>query len=137
MKVHTHMSIAVMVPASVMSLIVLAACGGNGAGKTSAEATRQPTLEEREGLTRAMPAWLRRYPVGCVWLDFSLSKNGRFAAGSYGVVHPMRRPCSKYASNGSWFLKKKETKWRIIFNGSDPPPCSLRIPRELATVCLR
>jgi hypothetical protein len=122
---------------AVAAVIILAACGGNRAGESSTETVRQPTFEEREGLTVAMPAWLRRYPVGCVWLDFSLSKNGRYATAGYGVVYPMRRPCVKYVSNGSWFLKKKRTKWRIIFNGSDPPPCSLGIPRELAAVCFR
>ena len=117
------------------AVVILAACGGNGVGQGSVEAVRQPTFEEREGLTVAMPAWLRRYPVGCVWLDFSLSKNGRYAAGGYGVVHPTRRPCLKYASNGYWILKRL-TKWKIIYNGSTDPPCSLRVPRELAP-CLR
>ena len=117
------------------AVILIGVCGAIGLGARSAGAARKPTFKEREALTVAMPAWLRRYPVGCVWLDFSLSKNGRYAAGGYGVVHPTRRPCLKYASNGYWILKRL-TKWKIIYNGSTDPPCSLRVPRELA-LCLR
>lgn len=97
---------------------------------------RQPTFKERVAITNALPAWLRRYPVGCVWLEISVSSNGRYAKAGYGVVNPMKRPCSRYVSNGGWFLKKRE-KWKVIFNGSDPPPCSLRVPRELTQECLR
>ena len=97
---------------------------------------RQPTFKEREAITNAMPGWLRRYPVGCVWLEISVSSNGRYAKAGYGVVNPMKRPCSRYVSNGGWFLKK-QAKWKIIFNGSDPPPCSLKVPRELTQECLR
>ena len=122
--------------ATTTAVFMLNACDAIGIGPRSVEAGRPPTFKEREALTAAMPAWLRRYPVGCVWLEFSLSKNGRYAAAGYGVLQPMRPPCLRYVSNGSWFLKK-HPNWRIIFTGSDPPPCSLRIPRELAAVCLR
>jgi hypothetical protein len=104
--------------------------------ESSKAAAHQPTFKEREGITNAMPAWLRRYPVGCVWLEISVSSNGRYAKAGYGVLNPMKRPCSRFVSNGGWFLKK-QAKWRIIFNGSDPPPCSLKIPRELTVECLR
>ena len=130
-------------------LVVVTGCNSSSGTSTASESgrpasaslhrravARQPTIKEREGITTAMPAWLRRYPVGCVWLEISVSSNGRYAKVGYGVVNPMKRPCSRYTSNGGWFLEK-QAKWRIIFNGSDPPPCSLRIPRELTKECLR
>jgi len=33
---------------------------------------------------------------------------------------------------GYWLLKKT-TYWKIIFNGSQQPPCSLGVPRDLTT----
>ena len=36
----------------------------------------------------------------------------------------------KYASNGYWLLRKT-TRWKIIFNGSERPPCSLGVPLDL------
>jgi hypothetical protein len=83
-----------------------------------------------------MPAWLRRYSIGCVRLGISVSNNGRYAEAGLDYLNATRPPCSKYVSNGTWFLKKQTNKWRIIFNGSDPPPCALKVPRELAA-CLR
>ncbi len=122
-------------PVAAAAAFILSACDGSGAGSRSAGAARQPTFKEREALTAALPAWLRRYPIGCVWLEFSVSNNGRFAEVGPGFLNARRPPCLKYASNGYWLLKK-QTRWRIIFNGSDPPPCSLRVPRELSP-CLR
>jgi len=38
--------------------------------------------------------------------------------------------CIRYASDG-FFILRRTTRWRIIYNGSDPPPCSMSIPRDL------
>ena len=116
-------------------VILISVCGAIGLGARSAEAARKPTFKEREALTAALPAWLRRYPIGCVWLEMSVSKNGRYAKVAPGFLNATRPPCLKYASNGYWILKRL-TKWKIIYNGSTDPPCSLRVPRELAP-CLR
>jgi hypothetical protein len=96
-----------------------------------ASAKRQPTFTEREALTTAMPAWLRAYPIGCVWLDISVSNNGGYAKVGPEFVFATHPPCVKYASNGYWVLKKSGATWKIIFNGSSGPACSLRVPRDL------
>jgi hypothetical protein len=99
-------------------------------GVGSTDAARQATFKERETLTLALPAWLRRYPVGCVWLSMSVSNNGRYAKVTPGFLNATRPPCLQYASNG-YVLLKKSTRWKIIFNGSVQPPCSLGVPRDL------
>jgi hypothetical protein len=110
--------------------VVAVACIAGGAGAGSAEAARQPTLKEREALTLALPASFRRIPVGCVWLRMSVSSNGRFAKVEPVFLNATRAPCVQYASNGFWILKKV-TRWRIVYNGSEPPLCSLGVPRDL------
>jgi len=44
--------------------------------------------------------------------------------------------CVRYVGNGFYILKRTRTRWRLVYEGSDPPPCSLRVPRDL-TSCLR
>jgi hypothetical protein len=99
-------------------------------GVGSSEAARQPTFKEREALTLALSASLRRYPVGCVWLKMSMSKNGRYAKVEPMFLNATRMPCVQYASNG-FMLLRKSPAWKIIFNGSVEPPCSLGVPRDL------
>lgn len=38
--------------------------------------------------------------------------------------------CVRYAANGFSILKKAR-RWRVIYEGSDLPSCSLRVPRDL------
>jgi hypothetical protein len=129
MKTHVQVS------ATAAAVFLLTACNGSGTGSHSGEAARPLTFKQREAITAAMPAWLRRYPIGCVWLDMSVSKNGRYAKVAPGFLNATRPPCLKYASNGYWLLERQR-KWRIMYNGSTDPPCSLRVPREFAP-CLR
>lgn len=105
---------------------------GGAAARTS---TRQPSFKERQAITAALPASLRKEPVGCVWLQISVSNNPRFAKVVPEVLNATRPPCLRYAANGIWILKRL-TRWKIIFNGSDLPRCSLHIPRDL-TRCRR
>lgn len=92
---------------------------------------RTPTLKERAAITAALPEWLRRYPVGCVWLDISVSStNARFARVAPEFLNATQQACVRYASNGIWILRRA-TKWRIVFNGSAWPSCSLHIPHDL------
>lgn len=96
----------------------------------SATAVRMPTLRERAAITGALPQWLQRYPVGCVYLGIRVSSNGRFARVTPEAFYPAKKPCLAYASNGSYFLRKT-SRWKVIFNGSEPPPCALAIPEDL------
>jgi hypothetical protein len=114
--------------AAVVTVSALALTGPAGAA-------RAPTLKEREALTQALPARFRAYPVGCVWLQATVSGNGGYALVRPTFLNALRRPCIRYASNGYWILKRGGP-WKIVFNGSDPPPCALQVPRELAKHCL-
>lgn len=102
----------------------------------AAQAKRPPTLSERAAITLALPAYLRSEPVGCVWLDVSVSNNGKYAIAAPMYLNADRAPCARYASNGQWILRKT-TRWKIVFNGSDPPKCSLGVPKDLVTGCLQ
>jgi hypothetical protein len=97
-------------------------------------ASRAPTYKEREALTAALPADFRQIPVGCVWLDVAVSNNGRYAEVDPIFLNATRRPCVRYAANGRWILKKA-ARWRIVFDGSDAPPCSLHVPKDLPGGC--
>jgi hypothetical protein len=65
-------------------------------------------------------------------VDIRVSHDSRFAF----VAHEFRNPhhiparCMKYASNGFWIVKAAP-RWRIVYEGSEPPPCSMRIPAEI------
>ncbi len=102
----------------------------------SAPAARPPTLPERAAITRALPLYDRNTPAECVWFNIRVSRNPRYAEVDpvYLVATPMSR-CLRYAKDGFYVLKKIR-KWKIIYSGSDPPPCSMRIPRDLGE-CLR
>jgi hypothetical protein len=114
-------------------VFLIAASLAFATGVGSTYAARQPTFKEREALTVALPEFLLRYPVGCVWLSMSVSNNGRYAKVEPRVFNATHPPCLQYASNG-YLLLKKTTRWKIIFNGSQPPPCSLGVPHDL-TAC--
>jgi hypothetical protein len=94
-------------------------------------AARQPTLTERAAITAALPADFKRYPVGCVFLRTAVSINGHYATVTPVILNGLQQPCVKYGSNGYWILRKT-TRWKIVFEGSVSPPCSLRVPRDLA-----
>lgn len=100
-------------------------------------AERAPTPRQRAALTLALPSSIRSDPVGCVWLSIAVSNNGKYAIVAPVFLDATRMPCLRYASNGYWLLKRSPVKWVIVFNGSDPPPCSLRVPRDLVSSCLR
>jgi hypothetical protein len=96
---------------------------------------RNPTFKEREGITTALPRWLRRDPVGCVYLQIRTSSDGRYARVGVGLLNALHDPCVRYASNGpDWILRKGGSRWKVIAytsGSSRPPRCSLGIPRYL------
>jgi hypothetical protein len=121
--------------ASIAALSVVAAARVAPA----ADAARSPRLDERVAITRALPAWLRKLPVGCVRLVTVVSRDG-----GYATVTPqflVRQgaaddPCLRYAGNG-YFVLRKRAAWRVLGNRSDPPSCGWHVPRDLAATCLR
>jgi hypothetical protein len=38
--------------------------------------------------------------------------------------------CGRYAADG-FFVLRMSQKWRVVYVGSDYPPCSKRFPRDL------
>jgi len=119
----------------MLRLAPIVVCAATLALVSSAVAARQPTLAERGAITAALPTWFQKEPVGCVWLQISVSANGRFAMAAPTYLNATTKPCSHYAANGEWILKRS-TRWRVVFNGSDAPPCSLGIPHDLVRGCL-
>jgi hypothetical protein len=115
----------------LVSVVAVACCWS-----LPAEAARAPTYLEREGITQALPASIRSIPAGCVWLETSVSKNGRWALVAPRFLNALHAPCLRYAGNGAFLLEKLET-WKVVFAGSDPAPCSLHAPRDLVPGCRR
>ena len=101
---------------------------------SAALAARPPTFKEREAITAALPAFMRTTPVECLWLEVRVSSRDRRYAWVGGLYLNTMTPgsrCLRYGSNGFYVLKKAP-HWKIIFNGSVDPPCSLGVPRDLA-----
>ena len=108
---------------------LLVACAGVG----TAAARRPATQAERTAIVRALPkiyrAGIAKAPAGCVTLVARVSANGRYAE-----VTPhfsSRAVCVRYASDGFFLLRRRARGWKTIYNGSDEPPCSLGVPRDL------
>jgi hypothetical protein len=104
------------------------------ASAAAVSAARQPTRAERQAITNALPQSIRAMPVGCVWLDLRVSRNPKYAYVAPEVLNALspNSKCLRYASNGFFILRKQSTgTWRVIFEGSNWPPCSQRIPLDL------
>lgn len=126
-------------PTAVRTLWVMALFVGAVAAVlvSTAVAARQPTHQEREAIVRALPASIRNTPVECLRLVVRISRNPRYSyvGREYlNAIKPGSR-CTRYAGDGFYILKKAPG-WKIIYTGSDPPPCSKRIPRDLGP-CLK
>lgn len=96
-----------------------------------AVAARAPTLGEREAITLALPKYFRDAPVECIWIDIRVSRDSRYAKVGAQVLNFGRARCTQFANDGFWILRKQAGTWRRIYLGSENPPCSLRIPRDL------
>jgi hypothetical protein len=127
-------------PSATRLLTALAAASALAAVATAAaDARRPPTFNERVAITRALPAEILAHPAGCVRFVIAVSNDGRYAraAPSYLIPRPVppNDPCVRYASNGYWLLKRNRG-WKVVYNGSGGPSCSLGIPRDLER-CVR
>ena len=105
------------------------------AASAAATAARAPTHNERVAIVRALPAEIRAYPAGCVVFEVSVSGNGRWAKASMDYLIPSpppnNDPCVRYASNGAWLLERTNTTWKVVYEASELPGCSLGAPRDL------
>lgn len=103
-------------------------------GLVSPAAARRPaTRAERTALVRALPRAYRlgiaNAPAGCVTFVARISASGRYAE-----VTPRfssRARCVRYASDGFFLVRRIAKRWTTIYDGSDEPPCSLGVPRDL------
>jgi hypothetical protein len=119
---NPHIRIALLVFAIPL---VATACWSDS---KEASTPRPPTQSERQAIVRPLRASFRKTPVECLRFDFVAVSRG------YAVAGPNVRPqprCSRYRSNGFFILKEDDQRWEIVYNGSDPPPCSLGVPDEL------
>ena len=112
------------------ALLVIIACLGLCA---AALASRARTPTERAAIVAALPADLRDTPPGCFRLDIHVSRNGRYALVTDTLPHGehLGSRCTAYGRNGFDILRKRARRWRIVYEGSVDPSCSLRIPRDL------
>ena len=96
-------------------------------------AARAPSVAERTAITRALPAFLRAIPAECVWFDIRVSKRAEFASVQprFLVTRAANDRCVKFASDGSFVLRRRGTRWRVVYNGSELPPCSRGFPKDL------
>ena len=122
-------------PAAASLLIAIVASAGLFSGIGVGAAARQPKPAEVQPLLSALPAFIRTAPRKCVRFGIMVSSSGRYAKIVPVVFDATHQPCVRYASNGYWLLRKA-TRWKIIFNGSVPPPCSLGVPADLSK-CFR
>jgi len=100
----------------------------------TASGARAPTGDEREAITRALPAFIRNAPAECLWLHVRVSRNPKYALARPVYLNLQIPRCARLAGDGVFILRKSRT-WKIVWVGSDAPKCALRIPRDL-TPCL-
>jgi hypothetical protein len=81
--------------------------------------------------SRSLPRDIRNAPVGCLSISLRMSLDRQYAMG--GVALRLGPRCHGYLYNGyDIFHRNRRTgDWTIVYEGSDWPPCSLRIPLEL------
>jgi hypothetical protein len=114
--------------AIVAAAVVACSCAAIVSGATAA---RQPTLGERDAIIQALPSYFLKFPIGCIWLDITVSNNGQYGRVAPQDLNVGHSSCAKYAGNGDWILKKL-AGWKVVFLGSVPPPCRLGAPRDLS-----
>ena len=97
-----------------------------------APSARAPGHAERESIVRALPASQRNIPVECIRLDIAVSQDANYARLGFEFLNATRpgSRCIRYAFNGFAILQKTD-RWRIVYNGSTDPSCSMNIPPEL------
>jgi hypothetical protein len=100
----------------------------------SAEARRAPTVAERAEIRGATALALSDAPPACYTAVIHVSTVNP----SYAYSTPRWKTtakCVQYASNG-FFILRRSTHWRVVFNGSEPPSCK-KVPAGVVQDLLR
>jgi hypothetical protein len=81
--------------------------------------------------SRSLPWDIRNAPARCLSISLRMSLDRQYAIG--GVALRVRPRCHGHLYNGyDIFHRNRRTgAWNIVYEGSDWPSCSLRIPLEL------
>jgi len=87
---------------------------------------------EKAAILLALPRYLR-VPMNCAKTDIEISSDPSWARAEAIDVYDFRaKKCGRFAGNGYWLLKKSSAgRWRIAFNGSEVPQCSVHAPKDL------
>ena len=94
-------------------------------------AAHPPTTAERSAILVALPHDVQEIPVKCVRIVVRVANSRTYATATPHFLNATHQPCLKYASNGYWILAKHSGRWKVVFNGSELPRCSLHVPRDL------
>ena len=100
----------------------------------SAAARRVPTVPERAEIRGAMALALSSAPPACYAAVVYVSTVDR----RYAYAAPRWRTtatCLRYASDG-YLILRRTTHWRVVFNGSDAPPCT-KVPKRVTQDLVR
>jgi hypothetical protein len=117
-----------VVCAAVVTAVAAGACAGAGS-------KRMPTLVERAAIVAALPTDLTGEPVRCTAIDVTVSSDGKWAQAT-PVYLAQNKGCVRYEANGWFFVRRLASgHWKVVFDGSDAPPCSLHVPKDLANTC--
>jgi hypothetical protein len=100
----------------------------------AADARRAPTLPERAEIRGATALALSSAPPACYTAVIYVSTLDRSYAYASARWKTTAR-CLPYASNG-YFILRRSTHWRVVFNGSDAPSCR-KVPRRIVQDLLR
>jgi hypothetical protein len=93
----------------------------------------QANARERSAIrrSRSLPQSVRRASVECLSIYLRMSLNHQYAIG--GIALRLGGNCHGHLANGYTIFRRNSGTgaWTTVYEGSDWPPCSLRIPLEL------
>ena len=98
----------------------------------------QANARERSAIrqSRSLPRSVREAPIECLSIYLRMSLDHQYAFG--GIVLRPGGHCHGNPGNGFRVFRRNPVTgaWTTVYEGSDWPPCSLRIPLELVS-CLK
>src|SRR5207244_6269651 len=93
----------------------------------------------KERVRDALPQVVHDVPKSCVTLRTLVAKDRSFAIVT--PVYSAAAGCRRYVTAGFYLVERywargtttskfSDGTWEVIYHGSDPPPCSLGVPRS-------